>query len=72
MGALLVPGTSGTITVPMDTIDAMTTTNGESVIDTALAMAITVHIGIMDMDGAAIGGITTSKVTTNNEPLAST
>jgi hypothetical protein len=56
----------------MDTIDAMTTTNGESVIDTALAMAITVHVGIMDMDGAAIGGITTSKVTTNNEPPAST
>ena len=43
----------------MDTIDAMTTTNGESVIDIALAMAITVHVGTKDMDGAAIR-ITTS------------
>jgi len=55
----------------MGTIDAMTMTNGESVIDTALAMAITVHVGAKDMDGAAIR-ITTSKVTTNNEPPAST
>ena len=48
----------------------MTTTNGENVIDTALAMAITVHVGIMDMDGAAIAEMTTSKVTTNNESPA--
>ena len=55
----------------MGTIDAMTTTNGESVIDTALAMAITVHVGTKDMDGTAIR-MTTNKVTTNNEPPAST
>jgi hypothetical protein len=54
----------------MGTIEAMTTTNGENVIDTALAMAITVHVGIMDMDGAAIAEMTTSKVTTNNESPA--
>jgi hypothetical protein len=60
-------GTSGTMTVPMGTIDAMTMTNGESVIDTAPAMAITVHVGTKDMDGAAVR-MTTSKVTTNNEP----
>jgi predicted ATPase len=65
-------GTSGTITVPMGTIDAMTTTNSESVIDTALATGITVQVGAMDMDSAAIGRMTTSKVTTNNEPPAST
>ena len=51
----------------MGTIDAMTMTNGESVIDTAPAMAITVHVGTKDMDGAAVR-MTTSKVTTNNEP----
>jgi len=56
----------------MGTIDDMTTTNGESLIDTALALAITVSVGTMDMDGAAVGGMTTSKVTTNNEPPAST
>ena len=54
----------------MGTIDDMTTTNGESLIDTALALAITVSVGTMDMDGAA--RMTTSKVTTNNEPPAST
>ena len=56
----------------MGTIDDMTTTNGESLIDTALALAITVSVGTTDMDGAAVGGMTTSKVTTNNEPPAST
>jgi hypothetical protein len=50
----------------MGTIDAMTTTDGESVIDTALATGITVHVGTMDMDGAAIGRMTTSKVVTTN------
>ena len=69
MGALLEP--AGLLPSLWGTIDAMTMTNGESVIDTALAMAITVHVGAKDMDGAAIR-ITTSKVTTNNEPPAST
>jgi hypothetical protein len=49
----------------MGTIDAMTTTNGESVIDTDPAMAITVRVGTMD--GAAI-----RRTTTSNEPSAST
>ena len=67
-----------TITVRTGTIEAMTTTSGESVTDTDIAMAITVHVGAAMAVGVAVGritmrkGMTTSKVTTNNEPPAST
>jgi hypothetical protein len=64
-------GTSGTITVRTGTIEAMTTTSGEGVTDTDIAMAITVHVGAVMAVGVAVGRITTRKgMTTSNEPPA--
>jgi len=49
----------------------MTTTSGESVTDTDIAMAITVHVGAAMAVGVAVGRITTRKgMTTSNEPPA--
>ena len=62
-----------TITVRTGTIEAMTTTSGESVTDTDIAMAITVHVGAAMAVGVAVGRITMRKgMTTSNELRAST
>jgi hypothetical protein len=62
-------------TVDPCTVDPCTGTVDPSIVDRRMVhpfildppMAITVHVGTMDMDGAAIGRMRTSKVTTNNE-----